>query len=125
VRAFTTPEQEPLLHASDATEVALTAPQTPLNAPVRVVKATKVDSAVMERIKQCESQGNPNARNPHSTAKGLYQFLDSSWEAYGKLLWGSTVGKDVFSAKDNEELAMFVFLIEGTTPWESSAYCWR
>lgn len=34
-------------------------------------------------IVQNESSWNPNAQNPTSTAYGLFQFLDSTWGAYG------------------------------------------
>lgn len=34
---------------------------------------------VLER----ESHGNPTARNPRSSASGLWQFLDSTWANYG------------------------------------------
>lgn len=36
---------------------------------------------VLSRIKQAESGGNPNAKNPNSTASGLYQFTDSTWNS--------------------------------------------
>lgn len=32
------------------------------------------------RIMDCESGGNPDAANPYSSADGLYQFLNSTWE---------------------------------------------
>ena len=28
----------------------------------------------------CESGGNPNAKNPHSSASGLFQFLRGTWD---------------------------------------------
>lgn len=31
---------------------------------------------------QAESHGDPKAENPHSTASGKYQFLDSTWREY-------------------------------------------
>lgn len=31
------------------------------------------------RVMACESGGNPNAQNDHSTATGLFQFLDGTW----------------------------------------------
>lgn len=32
------------------------------------------------RIAMCESSLNPKARNPTSSAKGLYGFLDGTWQ---------------------------------------------
>lgn len=32
------------------------------------------------RVMQCESRGNPDAKNPSSTAAGLMQFLRSTWD---------------------------------------------
>lgn len=32
------------------------------------------------KIIDCESQGNPWADNPYSTARGLFQFLRSTWD---------------------------------------------
>ncbi len=37
----------------------------------------RVDEAM--RVMACESGGNPNAKNPNSTATGLFQFLDATW----------------------------------------------
>lgn len=41
------------------------------------------DVNVMLRIAQLESGGNPNAKNPASSAGGLYQFIDSTAAQYG------------------------------------------
>ncbi len=35
-----------------------------------------------DRLQAMESGGNPNARNPRSTATGPFQFIDSTWQAY-------------------------------------------
>ncbi|MET3590388.1 hypothetical protein ABID23_001496 [Bartonella silvatica] len=35
------------------------------------------------RVAQVESGGNPNARNPRSSAGGLYQFINSTAKQYG------------------------------------------
>lgn len=43
--------------------------------PAQVAKACSV--------LMCESNGNPTARNPSSTAAGLFQFLTSTHQAYG------------------------------------------
>ena len=37
----------------------------------------------LQRLIQKESSWNPNAKNPRSTAYGLFQFLDSTWRSVG------------------------------------------
>jgi hypothetical protein len=38
-------------------------------------------SSLQERIKNAESSGNPNAKNPRTSASGLYQFTDGTWRS--------------------------------------------
>lgn len=45
--------------------------------------AAGIDPEAAVRIAACESSLNPKAQNATSTAKGLYQFLDSTWEYIG------------------------------------------
>lgn len=42
-----------------------------------------ISDAYFEKLAQIESGGNPKAKNPKSTAKGLYQFIDSTAKQYG------------------------------------------
>jgi len=42
-----------------------------------------VSQAYLDRLAQIESNGNPMAKNPNSSAKGLYQFIDSTAQQYG------------------------------------------
>lgn len=80
--------------------------------------------AILWEIGHCESKHVLTAKNPNSSASGEYQFIKSSWEHYGKELWGENwVNKNIFS-KDNEELAIYVFKKYGTSPWKSSESCW-
>lgn len=44
--------------------------------------ANGVDPAVLARIAQVESGGNPNAAASGSSAKGLFQFTAPTWEKY-------------------------------------------
>lgn len=104
------------------------APTSPVAAsnPQSRGKATQaLSGSTLSRIAACESQGNLYAKNPKSTAKGKYQFLDGSWKYYGQKLWGSEwVYKSVFSEKDQDELAQYVVSINGYTDWEASRHCW-
>jgi len=83
-----------------------------------------IDSALAIAIATCESELNPKARNPNSTAKGLFQFLDGSWRFYGLLKWGTLKGKSVLNYEDNAELGVWVIANYGTSPWKSSKSCW-
>ena len=45
-----------------------------------------------------ESRFNPRAKNPKSTAKGIYQFINQTWKDYCE--------GNVFNSKDNIKCAM-------------------
>jgi soluble lytic murein transglycosylase-like protein len=44
---------------------------------------SNIDPDVAFAIAICESTLNPYAKNPNSTAKGLFQFLDGTWSWIG------------------------------------------
>ncbi len=75
-------------------------------------------------IATCESQLEPTAKNPHSTAKGVYQFLDGTWRYYGLKKWGTLDGRDVLNYADNVELGVWVIARFGTKDWNASKHCW-
>jgi LysM repeat protein len=47
------------------------------------VPASWSKSSALWTLLQHESSLNPRAQNPHSTAYGLFQFLDSTWKTVG------------------------------------------
>jgi hypothetical protein len=49
----------------------------------RQALAYNLDPQTMTRIAQIESSLNPNAKNPNSSASGLYQFINSTGRQYG------------------------------------------
>lgn len=51
------------------------------------------------RVLACESGGNPTARNPRSTASGLWQVLDSTWGGFGGYAQAWQAPVDVQNAK--------------------------
>lgn len=116
-------EETPPIHPSNSSGYALEAPGVALVA----LKLPSVgrSGSILDRIAECESHNVATAKNPHSTASGRFQFLKSSWEGYGKELWGSLEGKDVFSFSDNTELAEYVVSKYGTSPWNASRHCWE
>ena len=101
-----------------------------LVAPDHIISFTRHTDPVFNRIAYCESENNPTAQNPSSTASGRFQFLDSSWKYYGKKLWGDEwVLRDKLDFADSTELAWYVYTkVDGTRPWEAdpkSEACWN
>ncbi len=62
-------------------------------------------------VARCESGFNPNAKNPNSTASGVFQFLTSTWATT------SYAGSSPFNASANIHAAYQVFARDG--------YSWR
>lgn len=90
-----------------------------------VVYQPEADLSVLEAVAWCESRNNPLAKNPNSSASGRFQFIKSSWNYYGKKLWGDELkNKNVFDYKDNTELAIWVYNRNGLVDWEESKPCW-
>lgn len=50
-------------------------------APLSPISSNAAQSSLMDRIKQAESSGNPNAKNSLSSASGLYQFTNDTWRS--------------------------------------------
>lgn len=66
-------------------------------------------------IISCESGGNPSAQNPSSTASGLFQFLDTSWIAYGG---GKYASRAKYATPEQQyEIANRAYTQSGLTPW--------
>lgn len=66
------PELQQLIQGTSSETINREA--APLNAPMLTPRA-----GLQDRIRQAESGGNPNAKNPNSSASGPYQFTDSTW----------------------------------------------
>lgn len=61
-------------------------------------KRNGIDTNVALKIARCESNLNPYAKNPNSSATGLFQFTSGTWNLIG--------GQDIFDYK--EQIKMFV-----------------
>jgi len=83
-----------------------------------------VDLEVMVRIIQCESGGNPAAKNPTSTASGLGQFLDSTWNANAPRLGYAATRAESFRVTPAARVMALVLSEQGTRPWNASKRCW-
>jgi hypothetical protein len=72
---------------------------------------------------RCESNGNPGAANPVSTARGLFQHLGSLWpERAARAGWA---GADIYDPEANVAVAAWlVYQGGGWRHWNASAHCW-
>jgi len=75
------------------------------------------DAPVMLEVAKAESRLNPLARNAKSSAKGLFQILDGTWEAYG-------CKGDVLNEDDNIACARRIYDESGLSPWNASKASW-
>jgi len=67
----------------------------------------QIDPILSLRIAFCESSYDPKAQNKTSSAKGLYQFVNKTWQAYCK--------GDPLNAEDN--LNCFIKLYPQHSSW--------
>ena len=80
-----------------------------------------VDKAL--RVMRCESRGDPDAKNPRSTASGLFQHLASMWAE--RSVKAGFEGADVFEPIANVGVAAWlVYEGGGWSHWYPSAHCW-
>ena len=76
-----------------------------------------------ERIINCESGGDPKAKNPSSSASGLFQFIDSTWRAYGGSEFAPTAREA--TAEQQYIVAERAYADAGLRPWYASRSCWE
>jgi len=65
------------------------------------------------RVMMCESGGNPNAANPRSTASGLFQFLNSTWES----TTGTPAPASAYGGSTQIAAAAKLWRSSGWSPW--------
>lgn len=82
-----------------------------------MVRAAFPDAPIMIEVARAESQFIPTAKNPNSSATGVFQILLSTWNGY-KCTGNRT------NAADNIACARKLYDASGTTPWNASKYMW-
>lgn len=70
-------------------------------------------------IIECESHGDPNAKNPRSTASGLFQHLASMWDDRAEA--AGWAGSDVFDPLANVAVAAWLLETGGPGHWVCKA----
>ena len=72
--------------------------------------------AVLRRIADCESGGNPRAVSPNGMYRGKYQFSRETWRAIGGTGDPAAAPESV-----QDRLALKLYRREGTSPWPNCA----
>lgn len=76
------------------------------------------DITTMVRIAKCESGFKANAKNPTSTATGIFQIIIGTWD-------GNKCSGERWDYEDNIKCAWKIYKLRGTQPWVSSENCWN
>ena len=82
-----------------------------------------LDGPKVLHIGICESNLRPEAKNAHSSASGVFQFISGTWNStvaryralYG--LWDGFTGSP-FTAYDNVRLGTWLMSVDGYRHWE-------
>lgn len=69
--------------------------------------------AILVRIAECESGGDPTAVSSSGQYRGKYQFSRSTWERYG----GRGADPARASEAEQDRMALKLYRAEGTAPW--------
>jgi soluble lytic murein transglycosylase-like protein len=65
-----------------------------------------------------ESGYRPWARNPHSSASGVYQVVSGTWRGFvSRYRWGNKIGTSVFDGRANVILSLRAARRGGWGPW--------
>lgn len=86
-----------------------------------------VSDTLMQAIAQCESGFRPTAKNPHSTATGVFQFIKATWLGFVKQRGLDWTLEDRIDPVKNIDMAAYVISKGGLHNWKAdpkSYACW-
>ena len=98
----------------DSDNVATSSPE----AIIELIVATFPQDPIMLEVAKAESGLNPKAKNPNSSATGIFQILSGTWKHF------SCEGEPV-NAKDNILCAKKVLDGQGLGAWQESYPLWK
>lgn len=84
-----------------------------------LIEEPKIDE-LFNKIVWCESKGDYTAKNPNSSAYGICQILDSTWN-YIQKKWDMKL--DRYSTSDQEYACKRLLLEEGLIHWQPTWDC--
>lgn len=74
-------------------------------------------NSILTAIAKCESDLNPKAKNPTSSAKGLLQIIDGTWQSFA-------CDGNVLDPHDNMRCGVKIATKSGLHHWDESKFCW-
>lgn len=92
--------------------ITIPVPETTQEKVVRWAEYWGADPALSLAVAHAESCFNPKAKNPNSSAGGVFQYIDSTWASYCK--------GDKYNAEDNIKCATKMLAEGGINHWEAS-----
>lgn len=114
-----------IVYEAQARDFSQKVSQEPAKDCNEAVDRTNGPADLMKRIIKSESTNNPKVKNPESSASGCFQWISSSWNHYGKELWGDDFfEKNIWNPQDNADLAAYVINKYGTNDWNASRDKW-
>lgn len=81
--------------------------QQQIRPPVRALpmaQSTDQIDLLREKLKEVESSGNYQAKNPRTSASGAYQYINSTWGGYGGYAEARLAPRKVQDARATEDL---------------------
>lgn len=115
IAASTKPKPTPVQRAKTASKTS--AQTVSWSSPLPKVATAAEAYPILEKIANCESESIATAKNPNSSAKGLLQILDSTWDAF------SCKG-DPYNPDDNMQCGIKIATQSGFHHWNPSRACW-
>ena len=92
---------------------------------LREAEIVDIDPQLALAVALCESRLDPGAKNPNSTASGIFQFIRSTWKSTLERM-KLPVNLDVFDADVNIRVGVWLMKQDGAmTHWYPSASCWN
>jgi len=121
-------EPSELIISQNSFLVARSSPEIPKISILYALNSPEIDLywkivseyPLFDKIIECESTWNPNAQNPKSTAYGLCQFIDGTWE-YVQKKWNMEL--DRYNPQDQLYACERLLEEEGLQHWKAVYKC--
>ena len=91
----------------------------------KIATKNNADGDLLVRIAFCESSLNPKAKNNHSSATGLYQYLDDTWEEGVRLTNNDWTLEDRTDIEKSTRMIIWHINNGQLSKWEASEHCWK